>query len=133
VLYNLTRPHGGAGDPAPLPTLGLGVLPWSPLGGGLLGGALAKGEKGRRANERLKRSIEKHRAALEAYEALCRELGESPADVALAWLLGQPGVTAPIVGPRTMEQLDGRAPRARDPAAGRGAPTARSQSARPRR
>lgn len=87
--------------------LGLGVLPWSPLGGGLLGGVLAKGEKGRRANERLRRSVEKHRAALEAYEGLCRELGEAPADVAIAWLLGRPGVTAPIVGPRTMEQLAG--------------------------
>ena len=44
---------------------------------------------------------------LEAYEALCRELGEQPADVALAWLLHNPVVTAPIIGPRTMEQLTG--------------------------
>jgi len=65
------------------------VLPWSPLGGDCSVRAREGGE-GRRANERLKRSIEKHRAALEAYEALCRELGESPADVALRWLLGQP-------------------------------------------
>ena len=45
--------------------------------------------------------------AIEQYEALCRELGEAPADVALAWLLHQPTVTAPIIGPRTMAQLEG--------------------------
>jgi aryl-alcohol dehydrogenase-like predicted oxidoreductase len=49
----------------------------------------------------------KYRQPLEAYEALCRELGEQPADVALAWLLRNPAVTAPIIGPRTMEQLTG--------------------------
>jgi aryl-alcohol dehydrogenase-like predicted oxidoreductase len=84
---------------------GLGVLPWSPLAGGLLGGALGKGREGRRAGERLQKSIERHRAALEAYEALCRELGAPPATVALAWLLHNPVVTSPIVGPRTLEQL----------------------------
>jgi aryl-alcohol dehydrogenase-like predicted oxidoreductase len=87
--------------------LGLGVIPWSPLGGGLLGGALRKAAEGRRAAERTKKSIEKHRAQLEAWEALCRELGVDPADAALAWLLANPVVTAPIIGPRTMEQLTG--------------------------
>jgi aryl-alcohol dehydrogenase-like predicted oxidoreductase len=86
---------------------GLGLIPWSPLGGGLLGGALEKASTGRRANERLQQSVEKHRPQLEAYEGLCRDLGESPADVALAWLLRQPAVTAPIIGPRTIEQLTG--------------------------
>lgn len=86
---------------------GLGVVPWSPLAGGLLGGVLAKAKEGRRASDRLQKSVEKHRPQLEAYEALCRELGESPADVALAWLLARPGVTAPIIGPRTIEQLEG--------------------------
>ena len=86
---------------------GLGLIPWSPLAGGLLGGALAKAKEGRRASERLQKSIDRRRAPLEAYEGFCRELGESPADVALAWLLAQPTVTAPIIGPRTMEQLDG--------------------------
>ncbi|MFO7168343.1 MAG: aldo/keto reductase [Chloroflexota bacterium] len=84
---------------------GLGLLPWSPLASGLLGGALQKASEGRRANERLQQTVEKHRAQLEAYEQLCRNLGEHPADVALAWLLRQPAVTAPIIGPRTMEQL----------------------------
>ena len=86
---------------------GVGVIPWSPLAGGLLGGALQKAQEGRRASERLQKSVERHRAQLEAYEGLCRELGESPADVALAWLLANPAVTAPIIGPRTMEQLTG--------------------------
>ena len=84
---------------------GLGVMPWSPLAGGLLGGALRKVSEGRRASERLQKSVERHRAALERYEELCRGLGAEPADVALAWLLQRPGITAPILGPRTMEQL----------------------------
>lgn len=86
---------------------GLGVIPWSPLAGGLLGGVLQKIEKGRRASDRLQADIEKHRPKIEAYEAFCQELGEHPADVALAWLLHNPVVTAPIIGPRTMEQLTG--------------------------
>ncbi|WP_019586127.1 aldo/keto reductase [Deinococcus apachensis] len=86
---------------------GLGLIPWSPLGGGLLGGALQKAAGGRRSNERMQAQIEKHRPQLERYEALCRDLGEQPADVALAWLLSNPVVTAPIIGPRTMEQLEG--------------------------
>jgi aryl-alcohol dehydrogenase-like predicted oxidoreductase len=85
---------------------GLGVLPWSPLGGGLLGGVLAKAREGRRASESQQREIEKRRGQIEAYEALCREIGVPPGEVALAWLLANPVVTAPIVGPRTMEQLE---------------------------
>ncbi|OQA17771.1 MAG: L-glyceraldehyde 3-phosphate reductase [Chloroflexi bacterium ADurb.Bin360] len=86
---------------------GLGVIPWSPLAGGLLGGVLQKIEAGRRASERLQRDVEKFRPRIEAYEALCANMGETPADVALAWLLQNPAVTAPIIGPRTLEQLDG--------------------------
>ena len=86
---------------------GLGVIPWSPLGGGLLGGVLQKAAEGRRASESMQKRIDTLRPKLEAYEALCADLGESPANVALAWLLHNPVVTAPIVGPRTMEQLTG--------------------------
>jgi aryl-alcohol dehydrogenase-like predicted oxidoreductase len=86
---------------------GLGLIPWSPLSGGLLAGALASAADGRRTEEGTQKRIEKHRPQLEAYENLCRELGETPADVAMAWLLHQPAVTAPIIGPRTLEQLDG--------------------------
>jgi aryl-alcohol dehydrogenase-like predicted oxidoreductase len=86
---------------------GLGIIPWSPLAGGLLGGVLKKIEEGRRASERMQETLEKLRPQVEAYEALCDDLGEKPADVALAWLLQNPVVTAPIIGPRTMEQLTG--------------------------
>jgi aryl-alcohol dehydrogenase-like predicted oxidoreductase len=85
--------------------LGVGVLPWSPLAGGLLGGALEAASTGRRAGERLRAAVLRHRPALEAWEGFCRELGEPPAVVALAWLLANPVVTAPILGPRTTEQL----------------------------
>ena len=86
---------------------GLGVIPWSPLEGGLLGGALQKAETGRRAGEGPQKRIEKLRPQLERWEAFCRELGEKPADVALAWMLHNPVITAPIIGPRTMDQLVG--------------------------
>lgn len=86
---------------------GLGLIPWSPLAGGLLGGVLQKAKEGRRASENIEKEVEKRRPALEAWEKLCADLGEKPADVALAWLLHNPVVTAPIIGPRTMDQLDG--------------------------
>jgi NDP-hexose 2,3-enoyl reductase len=89
---------------------GLGVIPWSPLHGGLLGGALRKqasGDGRRSASGRSKEGLESNREAIEAYEKLAADLGEDPANLALAWLLSRPAVTAPIVGPRTTEQLDG--------------------------
>lgn len=86
---------------------GVGLIPWSPLMGGLLGGVLQKQKEGRRASQNTQRLVEENRDALQEYETFCEELGERPADVALAWLLHQPSVTAPIVGPRTQEQLDG--------------------------
>ena len=86
---------------------GLGAIPWSPLAGGLLGGVLKKVSGGRRGAERMQQAIERERSKLEPWEALCDELGEKPADVALAWLLSNRAVTAPIAGPRTLEQLEG--------------------------
>ena len=86
---------------------GVGVIPWSPLGGGLLGGVLRKIEEGRRANATVQAHIELLRPQLVRYEAFCSALGEAPADVALAWLLAQPAVTAPIIGPRSLMQLQG--------------------------
>lgn len=86
---------------------GLGIIPWSPLAGGLLGGVLKKIEEGRRASENQQKSIEKFRPQIEAYEAFCTELGEQPADVALAWMLKNKDITSPIIGPRVMEQLTG--------------------------
>ncbi len=84
---------------------GLGVVVWSPLAGGLLGGSALNAEKGIRTSQG-KVSIERHRQQLEEYAMLCNELGESQANVALAWLLSNPAVTAPIIGPRTIEQLE---------------------------
>jgi len=91
---------------------GVGVIPWSPLGGGLLGGVLDGAEGGRRGDKGVQRRIESLRPQLEEWEKLCAELGEQPANVALAWLLAQPAVTCPIIGPRTLDQLTGslRAP-----------------------
>ncbi|MFG2822672.1 aldo/keto reductase [Kitasatospora sp. NPDC048365] len=86
---------------------GLGLIPWSPLAGGLLGGVVRKEREGvRRVNGYAVDRLEKHRDQLAAYEDLASELGHEPGDVALAWLLTRPAVTAPIVGPRTMDQLD---------------------------
>jgi aryl-alcohol dehydrogenase-like predicted oxidoreductase len=85
---------------------GIGLIPWSPLARGLLAGALTPATVGRRADQDLQQEVQKHRPKLEAYQRLCQDLGERPADVALAWLLHQPAVTSPIIGPRTLEQLD---------------------------
>jgi aryl-alcohol dehydrogenase-like predicted oxidoreductase len=86
---------------------GLGIIPWSPLAGGILGGALKKVKTGRRASKDRQEDIAKYRPQLEQYEAFCNDLKEQPADVALAWMLHNPVVTAPIIGPRTMAQLTG--------------------------
>ncbi|MCA9987672.1 MAG: aldo/keto reductase [Anaerolineales bacterium] len=86
---------------------GVGIIPWSPLDGGFLGGVLAKIEGGRRASDYMQQRIEAQRPQLEAYESFCAEMGEQPADVALAWLMHNPVVTAPIIGPSGLEQLNG--------------------------
>ena len=86
---------------------GLGVLPWSPLAGGLLAGVRDVASEGRRAQAAVQKRADAERARLSAYHDLCGELGAQPADVAIAWLLHQKAVTAPIIGPRTVEQLDG--------------------------
>lgn len=85
--------------------LGIGLIPYSPLAGGLLGGILEQESQGRRASDRIKKNVDRYRRELMTYEALCKEIDEEPATVALAWLLHNPVVTAPIIGPRTPEQL----------------------------
>ena len=86
---------------------GLGLISWSPLQGGLLGGVIGKEREGKRRLEgRSAETLAAHREAIVAYEDFAGELGHEPGDVALAWLLHQPAVTAPIIGPRTREQLD---------------------------
>jgi aryl-alcohol dehydrogenase-like predicted oxidoreductase len=86
---------------------GIGVIPWSPLASGALAGVLGDRGKGRRARDLVSEKIQKHRPQLEAWERFCRELGHEPADVAIAWTLANPVVTAPIIGPRTIAQLTG--------------------------
>jgi aryl-alcohol dehydrogenase-like predicted oxidoreductase len=86
---------------------GLGLIPWSPLARGLLAGASTPPSQGRRTAEDVHHDAAKHRAKLEAYDRICHQLGEQPPNVALAWLLHQPVVTAPIIGPRTVQQLEG--------------------------
>ena len=87
--------------------LGIGVIPWSPLGGGLLSGHVLQTQAGsQRATELAVELTDQERVQLEDYHKLCNEIGESESNVALAWLIQNPAVTAPIIGPRTMEQLD---------------------------
>jgi len=86
---------------------GIGVIPWSPLASGALAGILGDRGKGRRSRELVSDKLAKHRVQIEAWERFCRERGEAPADVAVAWTLAHPAVTAPIIGPRTIEQLVG--------------------------
>jgi aryl-alcohol dehydrogenase-like predicted oxidoreductase len=85
---------------------GLGIIPYSPLSGGLLGGVLQKESQGRRSSDHIKKKVKENADQLRTYETLCSEMGQEPSNVALAWLLTNPTVTAPIIGPRTLDQLD---------------------------
>lgn len=85
---------------------GVGIIPWSPLEGGLLGGVLKKLDKGRRSKDEITNKLKNNHKQIEQWENFCDNLGEDPASTALAWLLNQPGVTAPIIGPRTLQQLE---------------------------
>ncbi len=106
-LYNLTERMIELEVIPACEAYGIGLIPWSPLGRGLLAGALQSVDSGRRASEDLKQEVLRSHHKLEAYEALCARIDQRPADVALAWLLHQKVVTSPIIGPRTMEQLNG--------------------------
>jgi aryl-alcohol dehydrogenase-like predicted oxidoreductase len=105
--YNLHARHVELEVLPAVQEYGMGFIPYSPLAGGLLAGALNKVTEGRRNDEYMQGEIEQHRPKLERYEKLCADLGERASDVALAWLLSNPVVTAPIIGPRTSEQLEG--------------------------
>ncbi len=82
---------------------GIGLLPWSPLGGGLLAGPVSAPTPRR---GQVVTAADQRRDQLEQWHGLCAELGIAPAVVALAWLRDRPGVVAPIVGARTLDQLD---------------------------
>jgi aryl-alcohol dehydrogenase-like predicted oxidoreductase len=82
------------------------LIPYSPLAGGALSGSARQARDGRRTTARVQQRVKEQGTRLERYDELCAELGEAPSNVALAWLRRQPVVTAPIIGPRTIEQLD---------------------------
>jgi aryl-alcohol dehydrogenase-like predicted oxidoreductase len=104
-LYNLTARTVELEVLPACEAYGVGVLPWSPLAGGLLGGGLRTATEGRRADERVQTRRQSSADQIDGFEKLCAELGHEPAQVALAWLLANPVVTAPIVGPRTLDQF----------------------------
>jgi aryl-alcohol dehydrogenase-like predicted oxidoreductase len=106
-LYNLTERTIELEVIPACESYGLGVLPWSPLAGGLLAGVLSSDQSGRRSSPDVRQRVEAMRGRLERWELLCDELGEPPSSVGLAWLLHRPAVVAPIIGPRTMGQLEG--------------------------
>lgn len=105
-IYNLRNRHIELEVIPACKAFGIGLIPWSPLGGGILCGVLEGVKEGRRMREPLQKSVEKLRPQIEAYEKLCKEIERKPADVALAWVLSNPVVTSPIIGPRTAEQLE---------------------------
>ncbi|MBO0510767.1 aldo/keto reductase [Streptomyces beijiangensis] len=108
-LYNLAERRAEMEVIPAAQEYGLGVIPWSPLQGGLLGGVIKKETLGgRRASGRAADALADpvQRAQIQAYEDLLEKHGLEPGEAALAWLLTRPGVTGPIVGPRTQEQLD---------------------------
>jgi aryl-alcohol dehydrogenase-like predicted oxidoreductase len=96
---------------------GLGVIPWSPLGGGFLSGKYRRGEeppRGSRISEAVesmeeywdRRATERNWATIDVVGRISEETGKSYAQISLNWLLRQEGVTAPIIGARTIEQLE---------------------------
>ena len=85
---------------------GVGIIPWSPLEGGLLGGVIKKLNKGRRNTDEIVNKLKNNREQIEKWENFCEDIGEDPASTALAWLLNQPVITSPIIGPRTLQQLE---------------------------
>ena len=105
-LYNLTNRAIEAELIPALRYYQIGLLVWSPIGMGVLGGTFDRSTSGRRSMDFIQERIQVHEKQLEAFYQLCDELGEEPAVIALAWLLHQPIVTAPVIGPRTVEQLE---------------------------
>jgi aryl-alcohol dehydrogenase-like predicted oxidoreductase len=94
---------------------GMGVIPWSPLAGGWLSGRWRKGQeapgstRAQRLPHRYDLSLPANQRkldAVEAYAALAEEAGLSLIHLAIAFVMRHPAVTAPIIGPRTMEQLE---------------------------
>ncbi|RJP66056.1 MAG: aldo/keto reductase [Ignavibacteriales bacterium] len=105
-IYSLRNRHIELEVVPACKAMGVGIIPWSPMGGGILCGILDKPETGRRSRPALLASAERLRPQIEKYENLCKEINHKPSVVALNWMLQNPAITSPIVGPRTIEQLD---------------------------
>ncbi|MDO8323604.1 MAG: aldo/keto reductase, partial [Phenylobacterium sp.] len=103
-LYNLIERRAEMEVIPACQAYGLGVIAWSPLAGGLLAGN-ASANAGRRQTDDMKRAATTRADQLSRLADLCAELGRSQSAVALAWLLHQPGLTATIIGPGSLEQL----------------------------
>lgn len=84
---------------------GLGLIPWSPLAGGLLSGNNTRTQGGRRGSQGMQDAMSDKEKQLSKYQALCDELGEASSAIALSWLLHQSGVSATIIGPGSVAQL----------------------------
>nr|WP_276207326.1 aldo/keto reductase [Streptomyces antioxidans] len=117
VRHNLIE-RTGERDLIPMAhELGLGVIPWSPLAGGVLTGKYSRddlteanvaSDDGTRKsfNFALGTLTERNLAIADVVKEVAAELGRTPAQVGLAWTLRNPGVTAPIIGARTPAQLE---------------------------
>jgi NDP-hexose C3-ketoreductase / dTDP-4-oxo-2-deoxy-alpha-D-pentos-2-ene 2,3-reductase len=103
-LYNLIERRAELEVIPACRVYGVGVITWSPLAGGLLAGP-APEAAGRRQSDAALRSAAAYAPQLARFSALCERIGEAPGAVALAWLLRQPGVTATIIGPASLQQL----------------------------
>ncbi|MCF3125115.1 aldo/keto reductase [Streptomyces arenae] len=118
IEYNLIE-RTGERDLIPMAReTGLGVIPWSPLAGGVLTGTYGRADLAAATNgthgDGTRRSVtlaggaltERNLAVVDVVTEVAAELGRTPAQVALAWTLRNPGVTAPVIGARTPAQLE---------------------------
>jgi aryl-alcohol dehydrogenase-like predicted oxidoreductase len=106
-LYNLTNRMVELEVLPACASLGIGVIPWSPLAEGLLAGILGRPEGTRRNTEAVQKRLGRFRGQVERYESFCAGAGKSPEAVAVAWLLKNPVVSSVIIGPRTPGHLEG--------------------------
>jgi len=104
-LYNLIERRAEMEVLPACRAYGLGLIPWSPLAGGLLSGKKTSTTSGRRDSEDMQTAMSERQEQLDDFQSLCDELNETPSAIALAWLLHQPGVSATIIGPGSVAQL----------------------------
>ena len=104
-LYNLIERRAEMEVLPACRAYGLGLIPWSPLAGGLLSGKQTSTTSGRRDSEDMQTAMSERQQQLDDFQSLCDELNETPSAIALAWLLHQPGVSATIIGPGSVAQL----------------------------